>query len=115
MVDVIGLLLRGLFVLGADRLEPDNLVRARKDIHQARHQPFDGVGHIGRDRLGPAFLRRHVLVHVAEVVVHRLGAVLGELGRRSRPSASAAFAWAGGRSAFACGTFRIDFNTARFH
>ena len=84
VIDVVGLLLRGGFVLGPDRLEADHFIGARKDIHQRGHQPLDGVGDIGRNRARAAVLRWHVLAHIAEIIIHRVGAIFHQPRRRDR-------------------------------
>src|SRR5262249_45850750 len=82
VVDLIGLLLGGGDVLRADRRELHHLVARGEDLHQRRHQPFDRVGDVARDRLRAPVRGRHVLRHVAHVVVERGGAFVGELTRR---------------------------------
>jgi len=82
MVDVIRLLLGGGDVLGPDRRELHDLVTRGEDVHQRRHQPFDRIGDVARDRLRAAVWGRHVLRHVAHVVVERGRAFIRELACR---------------------------------
>jgi hypothetical protein len=84
VIDVIGLLLGGGHVFRPDRRELHHVLAARENVHQRRHQPFDGVGNVERHRLGAAVRGRHVFRHVAHVVVERARPLVGELARRHR-------------------------------
>jgi len=79
VVDVIGLLLGGGHVLRPDRGKPHHLVARGENLHQRRHQAFDGVGDVARDCFGAPVRGRHVLRHVAHVIVERRRAFVGEL------------------------------------
>ena len=57
---------------------PRKIIAAGEDLHQLRHQAFDGIDHVGRDRRAPPYPRRHVLRHVAHVVVERGRPLVGE-------------------------------------
>jgi hypothetical protein len=81
VVDVVGLLLGRRHVARPDRIEPDHVVAAAEDLDQRRHQALDGVGDVGRHRARAPLGHRHVACHVAEVVVHGVGALGAELGR----------------------------------
>ena len=80
VVDVVGLLLGRRHILGPERLEPHHVVAAGENLHQRGHQAVDGVGHVGRHRARAALLGRHVVAHVAVVVVHGMGALGRKLG-----------------------------------
>jgi hypothetical protein len=82
VVDVVGLLLGGGHVLGSDRRELHHLLARGEDLHQRRHQAFDGVGDVARDRLRAPIGGRHVLRHVAHVIVERGRALVGKLACR---------------------------------
>jgi hypothetical protein len=79
VVDVIGFLLGGGDVLWADRRELHHLFAGSENLHQRRHQAFDRVGDVARDRLAAPVRSRHVFCHVAHVVIQRRGALVGEL------------------------------------
>ena len=51
MADVIGFLLRKLFVLGAGRLERHPVFAREENVDQVRQCLLDGIGHISRDDL----------------------------------------------------------------
>ena len=82
VVDVIGLLFGGGDVFRPHGGELHHLFPRRENFHQRRHQAFDRVGDIARDRLAAAVWSRHVFRHVAHVVVERRGALVGKLRRR---------------------------------
>jgi len=61
-----------------------HFVGAGENVHQVRHQAFDGVGDVGRHRARAAVLRRHVLAHIAKIIVHGIGALFREPGGGDR-------------------------------
>ncbi len=72
MVNVVRLLLRGLLIVRPLGLELHNLIGAAEDFHKVRHQAHDGIEHVRGDGFGSAIHLGHILIHIAQEVVHSL-------------------------------------------
>ncbi len=81
VVHHIGLLLRLFLIVGADRLERDNLVAAGEDLHQLGHDPLDHIRDIGGD--DRAAVGDLIPIGLAHVAIEQFGPLGTDVGGRA--------------------------------